>query len=80
MLFRSVCGYADVETFVAAMCEGEGAQLAAFAAFCRHGGLDRALRAHDWTRFALGYNGAGEAENDYDGKLAAAYRRRSVAS
>jgi hypothetical protein len=74
----AACGYAEAESFVAAMCEGEGVQLAAFAAFCRHGGLDRALRAHDWTRFALGYNGAGEAENDYDGKLAAAYRRRSA--
>jgi hypothetical protein len=75
----AACGYADAESFVAAMCESEGAQLAAFAAFCRHGGLDRALRTRDWTSFALGYNGAGEAENDYEGKLAAAYRRRSAA-
>jgi hypothetical protein len=74
----AVCGYADVETYVAAMCESEGAQLAAFAAFCRHGGLDRFLRALDWTHFALGYNGPGEAENNYAGKLAAAYRRRSA--
>ncbi|HWB50163.1 MAG TPA: N-acetylmuramidase family protein [Stellaceae bacterium] len=74
----AACGYADVETFVAAMGESEGAQLAAFAAFCRHGGLDRFLRVHDWTRFALAYNGTGEAANAYDGKLAAAYRRRAA--
>lgn len=75
----AACGFAGVEDYVAAMCLGEGAQLAAFAAFCRSGGLDRLLRAHDWVRFALGYNGPGEAENGYDAKLAAAYRRRSAA-
>jgi hypothetical protein len=74
----AACGFAGVEDYVAAMCTGEGAQLAAFAAFCRHAGLDRFLRAHDWTQFALGYNGPGEAENDYDGKLAAAYQRRAA--
>ncbi len=65
---------------VATTCESEGAQLAAFAAFCRHGGLDRFLRSHDWTHFALGYNGPGEAENDYAGKLAAAYQRRAASA
>jgi N-acetylmuramidase-like protein len=72
------CGFAGIEDYVAAMCESEGAQLAAFAAFCRRGGLDRRLRAHDWTGFALTYNGPGEAENDYAVKLAAAYARRAA--
>ena len=76
---HAACGFSDVEGFVAAMCAGEGAQLAAFAAFCRRGGLDRHLRAHDWTQFALGYNGPGEASSNYDGRLAAAYRRRAAA-
>ena len=75
-----LAAFAGVEDYVAAMCVGEGAQLAAFAAFCRHSGLDRHLRAHDWTEFALGYNGPGEAENDYAGKLAAAYQRRTAHS
>jgi N-acetylmuramidase len=75
----AACGFSGVEDYVAAMCAGEGAQLDAFCAFCRQGGLDRALRAHDWVRFALGYNGPGEAGNGYDGKLAAAYRRRAGA-
>lgn len=74
----AACGVADVEQYVAAMCAGEGAQLAAFSAFCRHGRLDRFLRAQDWTGFALGYNGPGEAANDYDAKLEAAYQRRSA--
>jgi hypothetical protein len=77
---HAACGFADVEAFVAAMVTGEKAHLDAFAAFCRHGGLDRFLRAHDWTRFALAYNGPGEAANDYDGKLAAAYRRHAAPS
>lgn len=76
----SECGFPGVEDFVAAMCAGEGAQLAAFAAFCRNGGLDRFLRARDWTRFALGYNGPGEAANDYEDKLSAAYRNRKAKS
>jgi len=76
----AACGFAGVENYVAAMCVSEGAQLAAFAAFCQHGGLDKFLRAHDWTHFALGYNGPGEAENDYDNKLAAAYQKRAAAS
>ncbi|HWD56882.1 MAG TPA: N-acetylmuramidase family protein [Stellaceae bacterium] len=75
----AACGFADAESYVAAMCTSEGAQLTAFAAFCRRGGLDRFLRAHDWAHFALAYNGPGEAANDYDGKLAAAYRRRAAA-
>ena len=76
----AACGFADVDAYVAAMSESEGAQLAAFAAFCRHGGLDHFLRAHDWVHFALAYNGPGEAANGYAGKLAAAYRRRAASA
>jgi hypothetical protein len=73
------CGFAGVEDYVTAMCASEGAQLTAFCAFCQKGGLDAYLRAHDWTHFALGYNGPGEAANGYDTKLAAAYQRRAAA-
>jgi hypothetical protein len=76
----AACGFAGVEDYVAAMRDSEGAQLAAFAAFCRHGELDRFLRDQDWTQFALGYNGPGEADNDYDDKLAEAYQRRTAIS
>ncbi len=75
----AACGFPEAEDYVTAMCVSEASQLDAFAAFCRHGGLDRFLRAHDWTQFALAYNGPGEAANDYDTKLAAAYRRRAGA-
>jgi hypothetical protein len=73
------CGFASVEDYVTAMCDSEGAQLAAFAAFCTHEDLAQFLAAQDWTQFALRYNGPGEATNDYSGKLAAAYRHRAVA-
>jgi hypothetical protein len=76
----AACDFPDVDRYVAVMCASEGGQLAAFCAFCRHGGLDRYLRVHDWTRFALAYNGPGEAENGYDAKLAAAYQRRAAGS
>jgi hypothetical protein len=76
----AACDFPDIDRYVAAMCASEGAQLAAFVAFCRHNRLDGYLRAHDWTGFALAYNGPGEAENGYDAKLAAAYRRRAGAS
>jgi hypothetical protein len=74
----AACGFASVEAYVAAMCESEGAQLAAFAAFCVHEGLARFLAAHDWRQFARRYNGPGEAENDYAGRLGAAYRRHKA--
>jgi hypothetical protein len=76
----AACGFASVEAYVAAMCDSEGAQLAAFAAFCAHEELAPLLAARDWIAFALRYNGPGEAENDYAGKLAAAYQRRAAAA
>jgi hypothetical protein len=74
------CGFTAVEDYVTAMCQSEARQLAAFGEFCRRGGLDGFLRAHDWTRFALAYNGPAEADNGYDRKLAAAYRHRTAAT
>jgi hypothetical protein len=70
---HAAAGFADVGGFVAAMCESEGRQLDAFAAFCRAKGLVSALANHDWLNFALGYNGAGEMRNAYAAKLMVAY-------
>ena len=66
-------GFAGIDDFVAAMCESEGKHLAAFAAFCTTNNLTRFLQAHDWQDFALGYNGAGAAANNYAQRLADAY-------
>lgn len=50
-------GFATVESMVRAMAESEGEQLHAFASLILAWGLDGALRAHDWRRFAARYNG-----------------------
>ncbi|SET77048.1 N-acetylmuramidase domain-containing protein [Oceanicella actignis] len=70
-------GFAGVEPFVAAMCESEAAQLAAFGAYVRAAGLAGALARRDWTAFARGYNGPDWRRNAYDRKLAAAYARHA---
>lgn len=69
----ALCGWEDVESFVADLCDDEAAQLDAFAGFVRGARLDRHLRAKDWAGFARGYNGPGYARNRYDAKLAEAY-------
>lgn len=71
------CGFTAIEDFVAAMVESERKQLDAFSGFCRTNHLDVALRSTPpaFATFARGYNGPGYAENAYDVKLAAAYRK-----
>lgn len=71
------CGYATVEAYVADAVLAEGHQLAAFVGFVKSSGMARFLAAHDWTHFALLYNGPGERANGYDTKLALAYARRA---
>lgn len=73
----AACGFDNVEAFVAAMAESEARHLAAFVSFCQTNRLDAYLRANppDFTAFARGYNGPAYAENSYDTKLAAAYRK-----
>ncbi|MCP9221572.1 N-acetylmuramidase domain-containing protein [Erythrobacter sp. LQ02-29] len=73
-----ICGFPSIEEFVAAMCEGEDAHLAAFAAFVESSELAIALRRHDWAAFARGYNGPAYRRNRYDEKLATAYAREGV--
>lgn len=68
-----LAGYPDVESYVAAMLESEGAHLDAFVSFCRENHLDIHLQARNWAAFARGYNGTAYAQNAYDVKLAAAY-------
>jgi hypothetical protein len=68
-----LAGYESVQTYVTAMCQGEGPQLAAFVSFCELAGLARFLVAHDWASFALHYNGVLYKKNQYDTRLAAAW-------
>jgi hypothetical protein len=68
-----VCGFADVEDFIAAMVESEDRQLEAFVAFVQGNNLDDELRRLDWEGFARGYNGPNFRRNKYDRKMAKAY-------
>lgn len=68
------CGYADVETYVQAMCDAEANHLHAFGAFCNNGGLTQYLRSHDWSHFALHYNGPGQVSY-YAQMIEKAYQR-----
>jgi len=74
----SVVGFADVERFVAAMCESEAEHLKAFLAYCQRNNLARHLVTHDWRAFTAGYNGSGQIEH-YAGLLETAYRRHAAA-
>ncbi|MEM6898240.1 MAG: N-acetylmuramidase domain-containing protein [Pseudomonadota bacterium] len=68
-----VCGFGDVEDFVAAMVSGEPAHLDAFVGFVKRNNLDDELRRLDWAGFARGYNGPAYRKNKYDTKLSAAF-------
>jgi hypothetical protein len=74
---HAVCGYEDVGAFVDAMKESEGKQLDAFVEFVIGNGLGLYLRTKNWAAFAKGYNGAGYRKNNYDTKMASAYKRHS---
>ena len=70
-----VCGFETVGEFVDAMKESEGRQLDAFVSFVIKNHLADDLRERDWKGFAKGYNGPSYAQNKYDAKMAAAYRK-----
>lgn len=69
-------GYESPQQMVLAFVEGgESEHLAAMVRFIKANRLDDELRAHNWSGFARGYNGAAYAEHGYHTKLAAAYAR-----
>lgn len=75
-------GFDSVTAFVEAMKENEERHLEAFVAFLKSAKLVdkfRRISANkaDCTPFAEGYNGKGQAANNYDGKIAAAFVRWS---
>lgn len=70
-----VCGYLTVDDFYQAMCKDANSQLEAFTQYVIQRGLADELRDLRWADFARLYNGARYAENNYDTKLAAAYKK-----
>jgi hypothetical protein len=72
---HAVCGFDDSQAFVDAMWSGAPAHLDAFVKFIKGNRLDTPLRNKNWAQFARGYNGPGYAQNQYDRKMDAAYRK-----
>jgi len=72
-------GFSDVESMVAAMMQGEDQQLTAMGNFLVKGKLNGPLGAHDWTKFARGYNGPNFAINQYDRKLSGEFQKLTTA-
>lgn len=68
-------GFSNLEDFVAAMAHSAGDHLKAFCSYIKARKIDGYLRSDDWTAFAQAYNGPGFKQNDYDNKMAAAYRK-----
>jgi len=64
-------GYPSVGAMVEAFGASESAQVVGMASFIKSQGLASALQAHDWARFARGYNGPAYRKNSYDTRLAA---------
>lgn len=67
-------GYATLKDFIDDMYESEAKQLKAMGMFLKANGLISKLQRHDWAGFARGYNGSAYAKNQYDVKLANAYK------
>ena len=69
-------GFGTVVDYVRAMCQTEGDHLKAFVKFIQaSAGMHAALRNHDWATFARQYNGPAFHKNNYDIRLADAYRQ-----
>lgn len=72
-----LCGEKTLMGFILAMHHNEDVQLSLMVQFIKSVGADDELRRHDWAGFAKIYNGPAYARNQYDAKLAAAYKRVS---
>jgi hypothetical protein len=69
-------GYDSVHEFVAGMYDHEKYHLTAFVQFVKADGtLWTALREQDWATFARRYNGPAYRKNQYDVKMANAFKR-----
>jgi len=69
------CGFADAADMVKAFSRGEPEQLDGFVEFVKFSGLADELQQCRWADFARLYNGPSYAQNRYDTKLAAAFKK-----
>jgi len=68
-------GYPSLQDFVDSMYVSEANQLDSFVRYVLTNGLAKHLRNKNWAAFAEGYNGKDYRINNYDKKLAAAYKK-----
>ncbi len=73
--YHQQCGFDNVDAMVTRYQIGESEHLMGFVRQVKARGLDHALKARDWARFALSYNGKGYKENNYDVDLANYYNQ-----
>ncbi|WP_295806270.1 N-acetylmuramidase domain-containing protein [uncultured Nitratireductor sp.] len=71
-------GFTDVEALVTEARDGATGQARLMLRYIEKAGLREALASRDWARFAHGYNGPAYRRNQYDRKLAQAYRAYAV--
>jgi hypothetical protein len=75
----AISGFVKVEDFYKAMQISEGEHLNAFCHYVIGNSLDDELRARKWASFAMRYNGPQYKKNQYDTKLAKAYKKYASA-
>lgn len=71
----SMVGYDTPQEMVIAFMDDEETHLEAMIRFVIAAGIDDDIRAHRWATVARVYNGPGYKKHNYDGRLAAAYRK-----
>uniref|UniRef100_A0AAU8GJ76 Endolysin n=1 Tax=Salmonella phage vB_STmST313_KE27 TaxID=3161178 RepID=A0AAU8GJ76_9CAUD len=70
-----ICGYSNAKEMFTDFLTGERAHLLAFVKFIKaDANMWKALKNKNWAEFARRYNGPAYAKNQYDTKLAAAYK------
>lgn len=75
---HAAAGFSNVEDFCVAMWKSEDEHLRAFVNFIKaNPNMHQHLKSRNWAGFANAYNGPAYAQNKYDTKLAAAYRKYS---
>ena len=75
---HAAAGFSNVEDFCVAMWKSEDEHLRAFVNFIKaNPNMHQHLKNRNWAAFANAYNGPAYAQNKYDTKLAAAYRKYS---
>jgi hypothetical protein len=68
-------GFTSPQAMVRAFMDDEEAQLSGMINFIKTNRLDDEIRRHDWTGFALGYNGKGFRKHGYHTRLSAAFAK-----